>query len=354
MTAPCTLRDAETVLVNLHRSYAGVAATMRALLPAQQAIQPTAIIDRAKMGLPGTIPLSQVMRYGWTRPPSGLRRVWHARRAPEQIVGLILKHILRQPWTIIYTSPSPRRHGWIWRTAVGRADAIVSVTRHSASFLERCDAVIPHGVDTSEFVPTQDREAAWREGGLPGRFGIGIFGRVRPSKGTDLFVEAMCATLPRHPEYTAIITGLTKPSDATFRERLIQRIRNAQLEDRIIFLGDLDFPEIKRWYQRISLCVAIPRSEGFGLTPLEAMASGAPALTSSEGCFPDLIKDGVNGMRVPTGDLDAVIEALDTLLEDPIRLAQMGRSAREIVLRQWSITNEAAALQTLYDKVRIA
>lgn len=351
MPTPSNLREADVVVANLHRGYAGVAATMRVLVPIQQRTRAVAFVDRAGMDVPGTFSLGAVVRGGWTKPPGGSARIWHARRAPAQLVGLLLKHVLRQRWKIVYTSPSPRRHGWLWRAAVKRADAVIAVTENAASFLDRHDAVIPHGVDTETFVPAEDRARAWMEGGLPGRYGIGIFGRVRKSKGTDVFVQAMCEVLPRHPDFTAVITGLCKPCDRAFQADLEERVRAAGLEDRIHFLGDLPFAEIKRWFQRVSLCVAVPRSEGFGLTPLEAMASGAAALTCSEGYFPQMIVPGANGDIVPTGDVPALVEALDRLLGDPEGLQEMGGRARRHVVEHHSIEREAEAIHAVYDSL---
>ena len=77
----------------------------------------------------------------------------------------------------------------------------------SASFLKRDATVIPHGVDTDCYAPPADRAAAFAEAGLPGRYAIGCFGRVRAQKGTDVFVEAMCRLLPHYPDFTAVIVG---------------------------------------------------------------------------------------------------------------------------------------------------
>ena len=64
-----------------------------------------------------------------------------------------------------------------------------------------------HGVDTELYAPPADRAAAFAEGGLPGRYAIGCFGRVRAQKGSDVFVEAMCRLLPRYPDFTAMMVG---------------------------------------------------------------------------------------------------------------------------------------------------
>ena len=351
MSSPHSLREAETLVVNLHRRYAGVAATMRALVPIQQGMRNTAFLDRGSMGLDGTLTFGEVLREGWTSPPGRSRRIWHARRPTGQILGLFFKYILRQPWELVYTVDSPRRHGFFWRVVVNRSSAIITGSERSASYLDWHTRVVPHGVDVAEFSPPTDKRIAWKEGGLPGKYGIGNFGRIRPDKGTDIFVAAMCEVLPRFPDFTAVITGLCKPSHHDFRDGLLRQVENAGLKDRIVFLGDLEFEDIKRWYQRVSLCVAVPRSEGFGLTPLEAMASGAAALTSSEGYFPKILVPGMNGDIVPTGDAQALHCALEGLLDDPEALLRMGEQARRYVVENHSITREAEGIHAVYDAV---
>ena len=77
-----------------------------------------------------------------------------------------------------------------------------------------------HGVDTDRYAPPADRAAAFAESGLPGRYAIGCFGRVRAQKGTDVFVEAMCRLLPRYPDFTAVIVGAVVPEQQGFADEL--------------------------------------------------------------------------------------------------------------------------------------
>jgi mannosyltransferase len=351
MSTTSPLRDASVVVVNLARRFAGVSATILALVPVQQRTRSIAAFDRGGLGLANTISFGDLLRHGWWPPKGGSRRVWHARRSLGMALGLLLKHVLRQPWKLVYTSPTPRRHGWVWRSFVNRADAVVAVTERAASFLDWHTVVVPHGVDTEAFRPPGNKLEAWREGELPGKYGIGVFGRIRRGKGTDLFVDAMCEVLPRHPDFTAVIAGFCKAGDQPFKADLERRIQDAGLERRIVFLGDLAFADIKRWYQRVSLCVAPSRTEGFGLTPLEAMASGAAAVTSREGHFPHMIVPGTSGDIVDTGDADALARAIEELIADPEELLGLGARAREYVVDQHSIEREAAGLDAVYDEL---
>jgi mannosyltransferase len=287
----------------------------------------------------------------WTPPEGSRQRIWHARRAGDLLLGLALRYLLFQPWRFVYTSPTPRRHGRTWRAIVNRADAIVAVTERAAAFLDRHDLVLPHGVDTDVFVPPPDKLGAWRESGLPGHYGIGVFGRIRPNKGTHLFVEAMCRLLPRHPEFTAVIAGLCLPADRAYHAELERRIAAAGLKERVVFLGDLSGPDIKLWYRRVALCVSPSLSEGFGLTPLEAMASGAAAVTSRAGAYEQMIEPGVNGALADTGSVEQLVAALEPLLADPAELLAMGKRARGRVLERFSIRGEVAGLEAVYGRL---
>lgn len=324
---------------------------MRALVPVQQGMRSTAFLDRGRMGVDHAVNIGDVIRHGWSLPKGHSRRIWHSRRPMDHLLGLFCRSVLRQPWELVYTSPSPRRHGLFWRAIVNRSSAVIAVTDNAASYLDWHNAVVPHGVNVDTFSPPPDKIAAWQEGGLPGKYGIGTFGRIRPSKGTDLFVDAMCEVLPRFPEFTAILAGLCKPRYRQFQDELKAKVESAGLLDRIVFLGDLDFTNIKLWYQRISLCIAVPRSEGFGLTPLEAMSSGAAALTSSEGYFPMMISPSIHGDVLPTGDLPALQKALAKILKDPEALLHMGQQARSHVVAHHSIEHEAESIHAVYDEV---
>lgn len=345
------LADSQVLVVNLHRRFAGVSATILQLVPHQQARRPLCVLDRGGLGLARTIRWNELLKYGWSGPSKTGARVWHARRAGDLLLGLFLRHALRQRWRFVYTSPSPRRHGLVWRTIVNRSDAIVAVTDNAASFLDRHDAVIPHGVDVEAFHPPLDKRAEWRESGLPGEFGIGVFGRVRPNKGTHLFVEAMCALLPENPRFTAVISGACLPADEAYKRAMQERIATAGLSERIVFLGDCSTEDIKRWYRRVSLCVAPSLSEGFGLTPLEAMASGCACVTSRAGAYGMMMTSGVNGEIVDTNDAAQLESAVGSVIADPERMLRMGAAGREIAVQRFSIEAEVAAYDAVYARL---
>lgn len=338
---------ADIVVANIHRRYTGVSATVKALIPHQRQERPITLVDTGNLGFTDTLRYFDVMRRGWSLPCNGKTRIWHARRDVEIIAGLFLRDVLRQNWKVVFTSAAPKKPNRYLNALIDRVDAVIATSQRSADFLDWHSVVIPHGVDTEFFCPPADRSAAQRETGLPGRYAIGHFGRIRPSKGTDLFVDAMIALLPQHPDYSAIISGLCQKDDQDYLSEMQRRISQAGLQDRIVFVGDLAPEDIRRWYQRISLCVAASRSEGFGLTPLEAFASGCPAVTSRAGAWPWIVDNEV-GALFETGSVDSLCASLAPLLATPEKLDEMGRTARRRAVERYSIQGESKAINAVY------
>src|SRR6266481_2245236 len=227
--------DLQVIVPNLHRRYSGVTATNRMVAPK----------------------LAKLFRAAWfgSDAPDGIARmrvadlaklwrrrtplIWHARRNNEMIVGVLLR-FLGWPLKLVFTSAAQRHHTWTTRWLIRRMDAIIATSELSASYLKREATVIPHGVDTDTYAPPADRPAAFAEAKLPGRYAIGCFGRVRAQKGSDVFVDAMCALLPRYPDFTAILVGAIVPEQAGFANDLRKRIEAVGLKSRIVMTGELE------------------------------------------------------------------------------------------------------------------
>src|SRR5690606_25341528 len=137
------------------------------------------------------------------------------------------------------------------------------------------------------FTPAESRAGARASLGLPERKTLGCFGRIRHQKGTDLFVDAMIALLPQNPDWQAVITGRATAEHLQFDKMLKDKVAAAGLADRILFKGEVAHPA--PYYQALDLFVAPQRWEGFGLTPLEAMASSVPVVAADVGVFADVV-----------------------------------------------------------------
>jgi mannosyltransferase len=283
------------------------------------------------------------------RPANRPFRIYHCRRNNEMIAGLVLRDVLRAPLKLIFNSAGQRRHKALTRWMLRRMDAVIATSERSGAFLDVPYTVVPHGTDFDHFHPARDGNDDYAATGLPGKYAIGCTGRIRHQKGTDLFVDAMVRLLPNYPDWTAVITGRTTSDNLAFERELKAKVASAGLTQRIIFLGDVE--DIAVWYRRFTLFVAPSRQEGFGLTPLEAMASETAVVTSDAGSFPIMIEPGVNGAIVPAGDGDALTAAIEPYLRDPQATKETGRAALEFVQANFSLAAEARGIRAVYDRL---
>src|SRR5882762_2857501 len=217
-----TARNLQLIVANLHWRYSGVTATSRMVSPklaklfAAAWLGPDAPDGIARLHAVDLLKL-------WRR---GTPLIWHARRNDEMIAGVLLR-ALGWPLKLLFTSAAQRHHTWLTRWLIRRMDAVIATSALSAAFLKREATVVMHGVDTDRYAPPPDRAAAFAESGLPGRYAIGCFGRVRAQKGSDVFVEAMCRLLPRYPDFTAVVVGAITPEHLAFANDLKKRIKAA-------------------------------------------------------------------------------------------------------------------------------
>lgn len=332
------------VAPNLKRRLSGVTATVVRLIPVQ-----ARMIDIAATGpgLPPEVPHIPLSRAATL--PRDRWRVWHARRNTEMALGLILRRVLRRRYRLLFTSAAQRRHTGFTRWLIRQQDALVATSAQAAGYLERPATVILHGVDTDVFHPAPDRAALRRDLGLePDAVLIGCFGRVRAQKGVDLLVKAGLSLLPDRPRVQMIFTGRITADNRAFADDLQESIRAAGLSDRIRFLGELPWDQIVRHYQALDLFAAPARWEGFGLTPLEAMACGVPTVAARVGAYETLIREGVTGSLVPRDDAPALTEALARWLDDDAVRQAAGQAARAHVAQNHAIEGEARALVRVY------
>jgi mannosyltransferase len=340
------MRKVEVVAPNFKRRLSGVTSTIIQLVPLQAAGIGIATLGP---GLPDTLPK---MRWRQVfsllrRPASGRRRVWHARRNVEMLAGLVLRDVLRAPLRLVFTSASQRRHKAWTKFLIRRMDAVIATSRKTAAYLDVPNTVVMHGIDLARFSPPADLGAAKAAVGLdPSRSYVGCFGRVRRQKGTDLFVDVMIALLPAHPQWSAVIAGRATAEHKGFEAELKDRVKRAGLADRILFVGE--HKDIERWYRALSLFVAPQRWEGFGLTPLEAMASGVPVVAADVGAFSELVASGETGIVVERDDPDAMIEAVGRLMGDEAERARAAGAALRRVRSVFPLKGEAEKLIELY------
>lgn len=251
-----------------------------------------------------------------------------------------------------------------WEADLVRSSALtVAATRAEAHAIRTGYAadpdritVVPPGVDRLLFRP--DRPAPdWLSGIEPpslrrvlARGGyLMMAARTQPLKGHDLAIEALAALDPaaRPP---LVLVGDASPGHAAFRAELAGRIDRLGLGESVWFLPAQRRERTADLLRSAALLLAPSHSETFGLVTLEAAASGTPTIASRVNGLAEAVGDGISGLLVDGFVPADWANVIGGVLADPVRLAALGRSARQYSSRfDWE--NVAATLAGHYRRL---
>lgn len=346
MKTPQKSESIDLILGNSNKRFSGVTSTMLQVLEKQKKIVNVAVLG--SHFVPADTKILTFWQAIQLRGKLDKKKptIFHARRNNEMIQALALKVLFRVPLKIVFTSTAQRYHSWLTRWLMSKMDGLVSTCSAAAHYMKKKpDVIIPHGIDQTTYMPAENKTVLWESFGFNGKYGIGIFGRVREQKGVDLLIDAAIPLLKKHTDYSVIIVGEITADNEEFVKKQQQKITDVGLEKQFVFTGKQPFENIPKLFRAMSIITALSRNEGFGLTVLEAMSSGVPVLASSAGAWPEIISDGIDGYITPCSDLSAIIEKLSLLMErSKEELEAMGSHGRQKIETKYTIENEAKAL----------
>jgi len=207
-----------------------------------------------------------------------------------------------------------------------------SITEQAAANMVK----IAPGIDTDHFSP-QDASELRRELGLTNKKVIVSVGRLVHRKGQDVLIEAMPNIIQEVPEAHILMIG-----EGPYRSYLETRVKTLGLQERVTFIGRIQYAELPRYICAGDLFVMPSRSrlaglevEGLGIVYLEASACGLPVIAGNSGGAPDAVLAGKTGLVVEGSKKDAVASAVVELLLDPKRSQAMGLAGREWIIQEW-------------------
>ncbi len=218
-----------------------------------------------------------------------------------------------------------------YRLRSRRLQGVITVSQAAAGRLcgaglsEELITVIHNGVDLESFVPTERTAVPDEPEGFV-RFAYPS--RILPGKGQHLAMDAL-ARLRSTYKARAELVVVGAVADPLFLEQL--KIQSYSQPIRI----ETDVPAIAPYYQQADV-VLFPSlmEEGFGYTAVEAMACGKPVIWFDQPAVREAT--GGLGVPVPSGDVDALRDAMMMLMDDPSKRREIGEAGREYVREHYA------------------
>ncbi len=205
---------------------------------------------------------------------------------------------------------------------VFRSSPTVSVSESTADDLVRRGmsrehiTVIPNGIDLEEFTPLPDGS----------RFDeptLLFMGRLKKYKGIDLLLRVAARLRDRGVACRLLVAG-----KGDYGDELRKLNHRLDLNDSVQFMGQVGEGEKLDLLRRSWVHLLTSPKEGWGIANIEAAACGTPTVASDSPGLRDSVIDGETGFLVPHGEIDALADRVETLLNDEALRRQMGGACR--------------------------
>jgi glycosyltransferase involved in cell wall biosynthesis len=171
-------------------------------------------------------------------------------------------------------------------------------------------------------------------------------GRLSDEKNVNCLLQAAKLVLEQFPKTLFLIVG-----DGPERKSLGTLAKELVIEKNFIFEGAVKHKKIPSYYQASDLVVLPSKHEGWGLTLIEAMASGRPPVTTDVGAARELVIDGETGFVVPINDSQALAKKISILINRPQLRDMMSKKGKDIVIETQDIKKNSYKLKEMYEKV---
>jgi glycosyltransferase involved in cell wall biosynthesis len=237
------------------------------------------------------------------------------------------------------------------------------LVKKAKAFAGREIHLIPNGVDTECFKPMERNETLAKNilesDSLLSEVGkqasriqkpvISFVGELRKKKGLATLLSAYAQVNKKHPT-TLLIVGEVRQGDD---KKLFDEFQSANPNLNIVVTGHIPHNDLPSYYSLIDIFVHPSLRDGMPNALLEAMACEKTVIATPVGGVLDVIQDDVNGILVNVNDAEGLAEKMAEALSQPEKREQLGRSARETVLRQYTLENELQANLKVYQRLGV-
>ncbi len=235
---------------------------------------------------------------------------------------------------------------YLLRQAMDEADRIVAFSQFSRDLIVKglgnaCAnrvEVVPPGIESSWFEVERIQVAPAQ---------LLFWGRVEEEKGLPELFAALNKVAKKFTNVKLTLVG-----EGNRLQEYKTRVADLGLVDHVEFTGWLNNQEIQTLAAKSSIGIFPSRIESFGLSVVEAMATGLPVIAARGGAVPENIEDGMTGTLVPVNDPDALAECINKALENSASSEIMAKAAKSAVQQKFSWDRAADSMIEIYENIR--
>ena len=222
-------------------------------------------------------------------------------------------------------------------------DLVLAVSNNVATLLDKylsrkgvTTPVLPLylGIDLSVFHPMPEIEKKWD---------IAFLGRLERMKAVDLFPEILALLKKDYPHLKMVVTG-----EGSLKEKLLIDFDRAEVSHMVDYLGVVETASVPKLLNQSHIFIYPSREEPFGLSIIEAMACGVPVITTNVYGPNEIITEGIDGLTVDPDDVNALVKAVRTLLDNKQLRMHIGMQGRAIVEKRFDINQHLESLVSIY------
>jgi len=217
---------------------------------------------------------------------------------------------------------------WLMRFIINRASMICSTSSYMKEIIQdeygRLDVeVISFGVDINFFKPYKNRSKIFK---------VGTIKSIESHNGIDCLIDAANILIKDYKkDFDFTIVG-----DGSLKEQMIQKVKDLELEEHIKFTGHVPHEKILKYFNSLSVFIAVSKRESFGVSVLEAASCEVPSITSNIGGLTEVNLDNKTGIVIDYNNPTKLANSILLLYEKEGFRLKLGRQARARVIKNFN------------------
>lgn len=295
-----------------------------------------------KDGKPDVIHLSNALIIGLARQ---LKR--------KMDVKIVCSLLNEDDWTIEMAEPYQSKAWSLIAREAPNVDAFLTPSEYYKKFFisktgieDRNFHVVPLGLDPDHEILSVVKKDNWPA--------IGYFCRINAHNGFDKLVDAFIKLKSQNtlPGLTLHVSGGSTGVDKSFISEQIRKVKEAGLKSFIRLYPEFHGNSKQEFFSNIDvMSVPVRKYDGYGLYLLEANAAGVPVVQPATGAFPEIVAKTGGGITYSHDTIDGLTESLNSLLNDKVRMAELGAKGKQNVLQELSLEKMSSGLAKVYNSI---